>query len=156
MPQRARERFLKEVEIVPFKIKHIEEVREMHFLVPDGWSMKGLISDIANTSTQSFVAIYQGKAIGFCSYIIQDDAELVFLCTHPSHQKKGIASYLLKTTIANLPVNTVVLEVRSENTTAINLYKKLGFEKLGIRKNFYSYPSDDAVVMEFNKEYKLP
>jgi len=41
--------------------------------------------------------------------------------------------------------------VRSRNSAALALYNKLGFEKLGVRKNFYSFPKDDAVVMQYNK-----
>lgn len=140
--------------IEPFGIKHIEDVSEMHFQVLDGWSMKGLISDIANNSTKSFVALSYGRALAFCSYLVADDAELLFVCTHPIARKHGLATKLLKDTMARLPVNTVVLEVRSKNEEAISLYKKLGFETLGVRKGFYSTPSDDAIVMEYNKEGK--
>ncbi|MEG2193125.1 MAG: GNAT family N-acetyltransferase [Oscillospiraceae bacterium] len=145
---------INDITIEPFGIKHIEDVSEMHFQVLDGWSMKGLISDIANNSTQSFVAMRYGRALAFCSYLVADDAELLFLCTHPIARNRGLASALLKDTMAKLPVNTVVLEVRSQNEEAIRLYKKLGFASLGVRKGFYSTPGDDAVVMEYNKHGK--
>lgn len=142
------------IKIEPFGVKHIEDVTEIHSQVLDGWSMKGLISDIANHSTQSYVATYDGRALAFCSYLVADDAELVFVCTHQSFRGQGIATKLLKNTMEEkLPehIKSVVLEVRSQNEAAIGLYEKIGFEKLGIRKNFYSTPSDDAVVMEFTK-----
>ena len=55
--------------------------------------------------------------------------------------------------MAQMPreIYRVVLEVRSQNENAIKLYEKLGFDKLGIRKRFYSSPADDAVVMEKNR-----
>lgn len=144
---------IEKLEIVPFTINYIEDVSEMHFQIHDGWSMKSLISDIANTATQSFVAVAGGRAVGFCSYLVTDDAELLFVCTHPSFRKMGIATTLLTETINSLPpkINSVVLEVRSKNLPAISLYEKLKFEKLGVRKNFYSTPTDDAIVMEYTK-----
>lgn len=145
---------LKNIKIQPFEVKHIEDVTEIHSQVMDGWSMKGLISDLANTSTQSYVATYDDRALAFCSYLVTDDAELVFVCTHQAFRSQGIATKLLVETIINsLPsgIKKVVLEVRSKNETAIGLYEKLGFVKLGIRKNFYSTPADDAVVMELTK-----
>lgn len=144
---------IEDLKIVPFTINYIEDVSEMHFQIHDGWSMKSLISDIANTATQSYVAVAGGRAVGFCSYLVTDDAELLFVCTHPSFRKMGIATKLLTETIDSLPpkITSIVLEVRSKNQSAVNLYEKLGFGKLGIRKNFYSTPMDDAIVMEYTK-----
>ena len=146
---------LENVKIEPFSIKHIEDVTTIHSQVLDGWSMKSLIGDLANDSTWSYVAMYGGKAVAFCSFIVTDDAELVFVCTHPLYRGQGIATKLMTDTIVQeLPVGItrVVLEVRSKNEAAINLYEKLRFVKLGIRKNFYSTPADDAIVMELYKD----
>ncbi|MBQ7903452.1 MAG: GNAT family N-acetyltransferase, partial [Oscillospiraceae bacterium] len=72
---------------------------------------------------------------------------------HQLCRQKGIATHLLDTAIRDLPthVNSVVLEVRSQNTPAIRMYEKMGFVKLGLRKGFYSTPADDAIVMELSK-----
>jgi len=144
---------LENIIIEPFSIKHIEDVTSIHSQVLDGWSMKGLIGDLANDSTESYVAMYEGKAVAFCSFIATEDAELVFVCTHPLYRQQGIGHKLLSESIKALPtsVNSIVLEVRSKNEPAINLYKKMGFETLGKRRNFYSFPEDDAIVMELIK-----
>ena len=44
----------------------------------------------------------------------------------------------------------IYLEVRSKNNAAINLYEKCGFIRSGLRKNFYTNPTDDAFIMELN------
>ncbi len=144
---------LEKVIIEPFTINHIEDVTSIHSQVLDGWSMKGLIGDLANDSTKSYVAVYGGKAVAFCSFIATEDAELVFVCTHPLYRQQGIANKLLHDAIVDLPtsVNSIVLEVRSQNAPAINLYTKMGFTTLGKRRGFYSFPEDDAVVMELTK-----
>lgn len=144
---------LKSLKIEPFTIKHIEDVSEIHFQVLDGWSMKSLISDIANSATKSYVAEYDGRALAFCSYLVTDDAELLFICTHPSFRQQGIAKKLLSETMQMLPENikNIVLEVRSKNESAISLYKSLGFKELGVRKGMYTIPVDDAIVMEYTK-----
>ena len=41
----------------------------------------------------------------------------------------------------------IFLEVRVSNTPAIALYEKMRFENLGIRKNFYDHPREDAYIM---------
>ena len=46
----------------------------------------------------------------------------------------------------------VTLEVRESNLPAISLYEKLGYERVGLRKNFYSSPVENAVLMtKFNR-----
>jgi len=139
--------------IEKFSEEHVDAVSEIHSTVSDGWSKNSLVSDIDNDSTQSFVAVADGHVAAFCSYLVTDDAELLFVCTHPEKRKQGIAQKLLTESMALLPpvISSVVLEVRSRNSAALALYNKLGFEKLGVRKNFYSFPKDDAVVMQYNK-----
>ena len=144
---------LEKLVIEPFTINHIEDITSIHSQVMDGWSMKGLIGDLANDATESYVAVYEGKAVAFCSFIATEDAELVFMCTHTLYRRQGIGEKLLYEAIKALPktVNSIVLEVRSKNEPAIKLYEKMGFETLGKRKNFYSFPEDDAIVMQLNK-----
>jgi ribosomal-protein-alanine N-acetyltransferase len=47
-------------------------------------------------------------------------------------------------------VKLLFLEVRVSNFKARNLYKKVGFQEIGIRKNYYRIPEEDAVVMVYN------
>ena len=136
--------------IEKFSVEHLPAVAEIHSMVNDGWSENSLAGDIDNDSTCSFVAIADGRVAAVCSYLVTFDAELIFVCTHPDMRGRGIAAKLLTETMSSLPegISTTVLEVRSKNEPALALYNKLGFEKLGLRKNFYSNPQDDAVVME--------
>ncbi|MBR5521288.1 MAG: ribosomal protein S18-alanine N-acetyltransferase [Oscillospiraceae bacterium] len=138
------------ITVEKFSANHLEHIAAIHSVVNDGWSAQGLADDIKNDSTHSFVAVADGRAVAFCSYLVTFDAELIFVCTHPDMRGHGIAAKLLTETMNSLPegITTVVLEVRSKNEPALALYNKLGFEKLGLRKNFYSNPQDDAVVME--------
>ena len=136
--------------IEKFTAEHLPEVAEIHSRVNDGWSENSLAGDMDNDSTHSFVAVVDGRVAAFCSYLVTFDAELLFVCTHPDMRGRGIAAKLLTGTMNLLKaqIDTVVLEVRSKNAPALALYHKLGFEQLGLRKNFYSFPQDDAVVME--------
>jgi ribosomal-protein-alanine N-acetyltransferase len=44
-------------------------------------------------------------------------------------------------------MQSMTLEVRSRNTSAINLYKKYGFTDIAVRKRYYQNPEDDAIIM---------
>lgn len=144
---------LEAIEIKPFTLQYLEDVSEIHFQVQDGWSIKGLISDIANSATHSYVAVRGGRAVSFCCYLVTDDAELEFVCTHPAFRQQGIATKLLKETIGLLPENVtnIVLEVRRGNRPALSLYDRMGFKKIGERKDFYTTPTESAVVMELTR-----
>lgn len=47
-------------------------------------------------------------------------------------------------------IMSFTLEVRCSNEPAISLYQSIGFESVGVRKDFYSKPSEDAVIMWIN------
>lgn len=69
------------------------------------------------------------------------------------YRRKGVAVGLLSELIdlaKEADSEFVSLEVRCSNTPAISLYGKLGFGKIGIRKNFYENPREDAVDNEQN------
>ena len=64
-------------------------------------------------------------------------------------RKNGIAKLLLSNLYnkaTTLSVFNILIEVRSNNQAAINLYEKENFEKIHIRKNYYSSPIDDAII----------
>ena len=48
-------------------------------------------------------------------------------------------------------IDRIILEVRSKNEPAIQLYRTYGFEKIGVRKNFYQFPREDADIMEWKQ-----
>ena len=68
----------------------------------------------------------------------------------PDFRRQGIAEMLIKKQLEN-DMNFISLEVRKSNLPAISLYKKLGFETVGIRPHFYTSPDEDAVIMTKNK-----
>ena len=65
-----------------------------------------------------------------------------------AHRRKGIAKALLQQMLLDLSqAQSVTLEVRKSNSAAIALYKAFGFEQVGERKNFYSQPTENAILM---------
>jgi ribosomal-protein-alanine N-acetyltransferase len=80
------------------------------------------------------------------------EAHIMNICVDPEVQKQGVGSKLLENMIklANKKAETIFLEVRPSNKIAISLYKKRGFNEIGIRKGYYPSANgskEDAVML---------
>ena len=80
------------------------------------------------------------------------EAHLLNLCIHPDWQERGYGSLLLEYSInhiARLEIETMFLEVRASNPSAVNLYKNRGFSIIGRRPSYYQAGEgrEDAIVM---------
>lgn len=81
------------------------------------------------------------------------EVDIYMLAVKSSHQRRGIARKLFKELIKEArmkELRNVFLEVRVSNLAAYNLYKSLGFQEIGRRKNYYSKPKEDALMMKMN------
>lgn len=83
-------------------------------------------------------------------YHLGSECDITNIAISSSYRRMGIAELLMKAVedygfLNN--VERVNLEVRESNIPAINLYKKMKYENIGIRKNFYEKPIENAVIM---------
>ena len=82
-------------------------------------------------------------------HVVLDEGYIDNIAVEEPARKHGVASALLdvfcRFGAANLAFLT--LEVRASNAPAIALYKKYGFQEVGLRPNFYSAPREDALIM---------
>ena len=116
------------------------------------WSDKQIFKSFSdNHFVFGFVDSDKLIAVAIFSYVL-DISELLYICVDKSIQSRGVASYLLNQSITKLKkanINELFLEVDTQNTHAICLYKKLGFKQISIRKNYYQYKDGsigDALV----------
>lgn len=105
-----------------------------------------------------YEAFHINKQAFIFTYSVEDYTDLLTIGVHPDQRKKGFATFLLKWMITKAPeAQKFFLDVECQNTAAINLYKKLGFEIISIRKGYYPQPSGlalDAFVMTYQKQPK--
>lgn len=89
-----------------------------------------------------------------CGYLMVLDSidvyEILAIATAEEYRNKGIAQELLE----KIKTKDIFLEVRENNRKAINFYKKNNFKEVSIRKNYYSKPTENAIIMkmEVNNE----
>lgn len=115
------------------------------------WTKEQWRADLALPHSRYFLWEEDDQLLGFLAcHLVISEAEIMQVAVHPDHQKKGLAQQLLQalTDLAQISeVDSIFLEVRESNHTAKQAYEKNGFEAIGIRKNYYYYPTEDAVIM---------
>jgi len=106
------------------------------------------------TNSWSFVLIKDEEVIGYIFYYgVKEEKSIINFAVRSDFQGMGLGEFLLTETMQimhNDGVKLLFLEVRVSNFKARNLYKKVGFQEIGIRKNYYRIPEEDAVVMVYN------
>lgn len=126
------------------KIAEIEKAS-----IPQPWSEAAFADALTQENAVTLVAETDGEIAGFITGVfLFDNADIYSVATAEQHRKKGIGGKLLTAFFDTLPteVETVGLEVRESNLSAISLYEKHGFERVGLRKNFYEQPRENAVL----------
>ena len=116
------------------------------------WTASSIESTIKNS--QALILIYESDAriLAYAIlYFAADEAEIPSIAVKASHRRQGIGKRLLQAIseiAAEKGIEHIYLEVRSQNIPAKQLYNSLAFTEVGIRKNFYTNPPDDAIVMK--------
>ena len=98
-----------------------------------------------------FVAWLDDEVVGYISFTkIIDECQIVNVATTEKARGQGVGSALISALInfaEQSDIKKIFLEVRASNVPAINLYKKFGFLAVGVSKNHYSKPTEDAILM---------
>jgi ribosomal-protein-alanine N-acetyltransferase len=128
-------------------VKDVAHIEQVCFSRP--WSELALSSELKNECSHFYVAVVDSIAVGYVGlYIVCGEADIVRVAVLPEYRKMGIARALLEESFKVNDTECVFLDVRESNAPAINLYKSLGFEDTGVRKNYYSNPTENAILMK--------
>lgn len=122
--------------------------------IADPWSMAAFESSFSANGALFFVAEAEsGEVCGFVTAnAVLDEISIYNIAVKEGFRRLGIASALISELEKSEPYR-IDLEVRKSNASAIALYEKCGFEQVGMRKNFYAKPTENAVLMtKFFKE----
>ncbi len=137
-------------EIVRMSAEHIPEIAKLEaecFSQP--WSENALAEEMKNESSHFLVAVCE-KVFGYIGVQeICGEAYITNVAVFAEHRKSGIGRTLLKAACdgaKSRECEFITLEVRESNSAAIALYESEGFEKAGVRKNFYSSPTENGII----------
>ncbi|MBH0197964.1 MAG: ribosomal protein S18-alanine N-acetyltransferase [Nitrospira sp.] len=135
----------------------IVQLEEACFSAP--WTRKMLEAELTGNQFARFlvaVGCEEGKTtesiIGYhCFWIVFEELRLMNLAVRASMRREGIGQALALEAVrvgAGLAASRALLEVRASNEAAQGLYRKLGFVPISTRRQYYTNPTEDAVIME--------
>jgi ribosomal-protein-alanine N-acetyltransferase len=88
--------------------------------------------------------------VGFlCRWFVADEIHVLNVAVHPDHRRRGIGGVLMQEVLREareVRATAVTLEVRRGNAEARSLYEGLGFEEVGLRRNYYGR-GEDAIIL---------
>lgn len=130
-------------------IPAVEEIECASFSTP--WSEASFFNEVMKTGSLSRVARVTGRVAGYiCAGRVLDEGHILTIAVHKDFRRRGIASYLVGDAINSLKregCRYIFLEVRSSNEEAKRMYEKFRFRLVGTRKNYYSSPREDALIL---------
>lgn len=136
-------------DLMPEDVQSVLAIEKASFTTP--WSEILFMNEIFKPRSLPRVAVIGETIVGYiCANYLLDEGHILNVTVHPDFRKKGIATRLVLQMIDLLDkesCRTIFLEVRLTNNAAIGMYQKAGFRIISARKNYYTLPVEDAVIM---------
>ena len=146
------------MKIVTMPADHVSQVAALEAVCfIDPWSEKSVASELNNPLSLWLVALDGDRVAGYVgSQSVLGESDMMNVAVHPDYRRQGIAEQLCLALVEALKEkgnHCLTLEVRSSNEPAKALYEKLGFGQIGLRKNYYRNPREDALILR--KEWEI-
>lgn len=141
------------VRIVTARKEHLDDILRIEkecFSLP--WTCEQLEKQL-DEERYVFLAAEDenGAAVGYVGLMyVLDEGYISNVAVTPSRRREGIADMLLSELYEKArekKLSFLTLEARLGNIAAQSLYKKHGYTQVGLRRNFYDKPREDAVLM---------
>ena len=132
-------------------LEGVIEVEVVSFTNP--WTRDMYSRELQNRSVCHILVVRheECRVAGFCAFwLVFDEMHINNLALRPQFRAQGIGTALLRHAIAvarDLGATRATLEVRASNDAARRLYARLGFYVAGTRRNYYTNPVEDALIL---------
>lgn len=133
----------------PSDLPKVLKIERLSFTTP--WSENAFLQEIYNPYSITKVASLEDEVIGYiCVDHIADECHILNLAVKPDMRKHGVGTSLVETSLEEVKkkgCRSLHLEVRVSNFDARRFYERLGFRTAGFRRNYYTFPKEDATIM---------
>ena len=142
----------KMMNIVAMDGSHVAAVAALEAVCfSDPWSEKSIAYELTNPLSLWLVAEVDGVVAGYIgSQTVPPESDVMNVAVSPEYRRQGLGEALVNALVEALKAagnESLTLEVRASNASAIALYQKLGFETVGKRPNYYRNPKEDAWIL---------
>ena len=128
-------------------LKQIAEIEQASF--SDPWTLEAFLPVLRFPVLHGILAEEGGQVLGYaCTQVVCEEMELQNIAVAPWARGKGVGTALLAAAEENAKSRGAqygFLEARVSNFPALSLYEKFGYQKIGVRKNYY--PDGEAAVV---------
>lgn len=143
--------------VVPLGESDMEELIELERLCfAYHWTREQFAMGLERGVYRILGARCQGRLAGYIAFsLIEDEMEILNLAVHPDFRRRGLGQSLLAGAFAICAGKGIAksfLDVKASNTAAIDLYRKFGYEQIGVRKGYYPDTREDALL--FRHDFK--
>ena len=139
----------------------IEDAKEIFaiemecFSIP--WSLDSIETELLNEDKKLYYVIEDANGVvGYAgAWLVYDEGQITNIAIRPSARRQGFGAKLTSALIEECfkrGMHEIFLEVRISNLAALAMYRNLGFSVKGIRKEYYSEPTEDAYIMSLVSE----
>ena len=139
--------------------EHISQVAELEKICfgTEAWSENSIASELDNELSLWIVALDGDRVLGYVgSQTVCGETDMMNIAVHPDYRRQKLATGLITGLIGALALrgsHSLTLEVRASNASAIAMYTLYGFKQIGLRKNYYRRPKEDALILR--KEWEI-
>lgn len=135
-------------------MEDLEEVLEIETAsFPTPWSRNSFLYELLENQRAIYLVAKNefNKVVGYIGmWVVFDEGHITNLAAHPLYRRQGVGKALLNHLINVARENGVkhlTLEVRRTNLSAQDLYEKIGFVHMGVRRKYYLDNKEDALIM---------
>lgn len=140
------------IQVVTMAEEHISALAQLEKeCFADPWSEKALAEELTNPNAVFRVALIDEEVAGYVGMLhVLDEGDICNVAVFDKFRRRGVATALIQHLVDYAVENQlsfITLEVRESNIGAQKFYETMGFETIGIRKNFYDNPKEHAILM---------
>lgn len=131
------------------EVPQIAQIEKLCF--SDPWTEEQIASQRTGENHVFLAAVEAGETLGYISLMhVLDEGYIGNVAVAPEHRRRGLGRELVEAMTARarqLELAFLTLEVREGNLPARSLYARCGYRDVGLRKNYYEKPRENAVLM---------
>lgn len=141
------------ITIVPMQPAHTAQIAALEQrCFSDPWPEAIIAHELENSLSLWLCAVDGETVAGYIgSQTVLGEADMMNVAVSPDYRRRGIGRALVlaleKALQTQMQATVLTLEVRDSNAPAIALYDALGFTQVGLRKNYYQHPKEDARIL---------